>query len=377
MLWIGWKGRGSPGRAVWPVWLLLAATVFAAGFKIGLNVRASNVIDVGFAGVIGAQRIVDQGEAPYGHMPDDEGKECGEPDSTATSASGSRRTVVASRRTAVQTRTGPSRTRCTSPGIYVWLEKVGRFACCALHVDPLRHARADWTRARRTAVRRRPPRRHAGLRLGRLSLHPVRPAPTRTTRSCRRSSSWGFWLWTAAPARGAFLALGAWTKFAALVLVPLWAGYPLALGRRGLRSVGLFAAGFAAATPRVLDPVPRAEPTQRRRDVLGTARSPGSSTVRRRSRSGTGTSTRASRPARPAGALKIAPSQARLRSASSPCPDAAQARRAHRRRPDCLRARPDALAFYLYIPWFFLFVAIGGAGPARAATGGAASGASA
>ena len=74
---------------------------------------------------------------------------------------------------------------------------------------------------------------------------------------------------TAAPARGAFLALGAWTKFAALVLVPLWAGYPLALGRRGLRSVGLFAAGFAAATRRVLDPVPRAEPAQRRRDVLG------------------------------------------------------------------------------------------------------------
>ena len=59
---------------------------------------------------------------------------------------------------------------------------------------------------------------------------------------------WGFWLLTAAPARGAFLALGAWTKFAALVLVPLWAGYPLALGRRGLRSAGLFAAGFAAAT---------------------------------------------------------------------------------------------------------------------------------
>ena len=45
-----WKGRGSPSRALWPVWVLLAATVFLAGFRFGLNVRASNVIDVGLRG---------------------------------------------------------------------------------------------------------------------------------------------------------------------------------------------------------------------------------------------------------------------------------------------------------------------------------------
>jgi hypothetical protein len=37
---------------------------------------------------------------------------------------------------------------------------------------------------------------------------------------------WGLVFLTSPPARGAFLALAAWTKFAALLLVPLWASYP-------------------------------------------------------------------------------------------------------------------------------------------------------
>src|SRR6266513_6529834 len=58
MVWSAWRGRLATGAApVWPVWLLAAATVFTAGFRIGLNVRSSNVIDAGYAGVIGAQRI--------------------------------------------------------------------------------------------------------------------------------------------------------------------------------------------------------------------------------------------------------------------------------------------------------------------------------
>jgi hypothetical protein len=45
-----WVARGDrPPRSapVWPVWVLAAATVFLAGFRVGLNIRASNVIDVG------------------------------------------------------------------------------------------------------------------------------------------------------------------------------------------------------------------------------------------------------------------------------------------------------------------------------------------
>jgi hypothetical protein len=55
----------------------------------------------------------------------------------------------------------------------------------------------------------------------------------------------GFWLVTSAFARGAFVALAGWTKFAALLLVPLWAGYPE--GRR-LSGKGVFAGGFLVAT---------------------------------------------------------------------------------------------------------------------------------
>ena len=39
------------------------------GFRLGLNNQDSNVIDVGYAGVAGASRLMD-GVLPYGHMPD-------------------------------------------------------------------------------------------------------------------------------------------------------------------------------------------------------------------------------------------------------------------------------------------------------------------
>jgi len=55
----------------------------------------------------------------------------------------------------------------------------------------------------------------------------------------------GFWLLTSSFARGAFLALAGWTKFAALLLVPLWAGYPEA---RRLPGKVAFTGGFLVAT---------------------------------------------------------------------------------------------------------------------------------
>ena len=79
-VWIGLRRRATTTRPTWPVWLLVAAAVFLAGFRIGLNVDASNVIDVGYAGVIGAERIV-HGSSPYGHMPvEDARKPCGPAD---------------------------------------------------------------------------------------------------------------------------------------------------------------------------------------------------------------------------------------------------------------------------------------------------------
>jgi hypothetical protein len=49
---------------------LAVGVVFLAGFRVGLNLVASNVIDVGYAGVIGADRIAD-GDPLYGGWPED------------------------------------------------------------------------------------------------------------------------------------------------------------------------------------------------------------------------------------------------------------------------------------------------------------------
>lgn len=54
-----------------PTWLLLLLTLLASGLVLGLNLD-SRVIDVGYAGVVGADRIL-EGALPYGNMPSDVG----------------------------------------------------------------------------------------------------------------------------------------------------------------------------------------------------------------------------------------------------------------------------------------------------------------
>jgi hypothetical protein len=67
VLWAGFRPRRPSGALVphAPLTLLLIGLVFLTAFRIGLNVADSNVIDVGYAGVIGADRIVD-GDDLYG-----------------------------------------------------------------------------------------------------------------------------------------------------------------------------------------------------------------------------------------------------------------------------------------------------------------------
>ncbi|MGB0097450.1 MAG: hypothetical protein WBP81_33535 [Solirubrobacteraceae bacterium] len=66
-------GRGVPRKplrlAVPAPWLAVAV-VFLVGFRIGLDVVNSNVIDVGYAGVIGADKLV-HGHHLYGNWPHD------------------------------------------------------------------------------------------------------------------------------------------------------------------------------------------------------------------------------------------------------------------------------------------------------------------
>jgi hypothetical protein len=61
--------RRPPSLLVPATWLVLGL-IFLVGFRIGLNVTNSNVIDVGYSGVIGADRIAD-GSDLYGAFPDD------------------------------------------------------------------------------------------------------------------------------------------------------------------------------------------------------------------------------------------------------------------------------------------------------------------
>jgi hypothetical protein len=86
LLWIGLRRRRRapageeapepapperPGLRGWcPTWLLVTLAILAIALRFGLNAFDSNVIDVGYAGVIGADRIAN-GQTPYGTFPAD------------------------------------------------------------------------------------------------------------------------------------------------------------------------------------------------------------------------------------------------------------------------------------------------------------------
>lgn len=76
MLWIGLRRSDGaeqqrrPLRLLVPVSWLAVAVIFLVGFRVALNVTKSNVIDVGYAGVIGADRFAD-GRQLYGAYPQD------------------------------------------------------------------------------------------------------------------------------------------------------------------------------------------------------------------------------------------------------------------------------------------------------------------
>ena len=76
MLWIGLRRRGADEQARRPLALLVPvswlaiAVVFLIGFRVALNITRSNVVDVGYSGVIGADRFAD-GRQLYGAFPKD------------------------------------------------------------------------------------------------------------------------------------------------------------------------------------------------------------------------------------------------------------------------------------------------------------------
>jgi hypothetical protein len=251
MTWIGLRGR-SPSRraAFWPVWLLAAVTVFLAGFRIGLNLEGSNVIDVGFSGVVGAHRIVN-GEMPYGHMPMQGNlKPCGPAD-----AEGEIRERIQTNGRCESSNErgdtyGPAAYLAYVPGqlLLGWSGKwddlpAAHFTSLALDLLAMIGLALVG-------------RRFGGLQLAVTLAFAWAAYPfTQYVSNSNTNDAlppmlliWGFWFASSAWARGIFGALAGWTKFSALLVAPLWAGYPEALSLRRPRAPLLFAAGFAAAT---------------------------------------------------------------------------------------------------------------------------------
>jgi hypothetical protein len=245
--WIGIRGRPAAASApVWPVWVLAAATVFAGGFRVGLNLSDSNVIDVGYSGVIGAQRIA-TGHAPWGHFPVEAGTICGPADADGRYAYRIQTNGRCEAANPQGDTYGPVAYEAYLPGYAAigWKGKgddldAARFTSILFDVLAIVGlALVGW--------------RFGGARLAATLAFAWAAYPfTQYVSSSNTNDAiqpvaliFGFWLVTSPPARGVFGALAGWTKFAPLLLAPLWATYPDA---RRLRSVLLYAVGFVAAT---------------------------------------------------------------------------------------------------------------------------------
>jgi hypothetical protein len=244
--WIGARGRATPTRPVWPAWLLLAATVFLMGFRIGLNAEASNVIDVGYAGVIGAERIA-HGQAPYGHMPiEGRLKACGPADADGEIRERIQTNGRCESANPFGDTYGPVAYEAYLPAYLIkgWSGKWDSL--------PAAHVTSGIFDVLAVVGLFLVGRRFGGPRLAAALAFAWAAYPFTQYASNSNTNDlippailiWGFWLVSAPWARGAFTALSAWTKFGGLLLLPLWATYP----ERRTASVARFAAGAGLAT---------------------------------------------------------------------------------------------------------------------------------
>ena len=246
-LWIAFRGRGEPTRPVWPTWALAGLAVFLVGFRIGLDVeRSGGVIDVGLAGVVGAERILD-GEAPYGNMPRTGSLEpCGPADTDGFV----RERIQSNGRCEAAIERGDT----YGPVSYLAYVPATSLFGWSGKWDSLPAARATSIAFDLLAVLGLV---LVGLRLGGVRLGVLLgfawvafPFTAYTLNANTNDAImpaflvFGFLALTSNSARGSVVALAGWTKFAALLLVPLWAAYPAPRVRAALR----FAAAFATAT---------------------------------------------------------------------------------------------------------------------------------
>ncbi len=251
--WIGFRATARRGSTavVWPVWALAVATLFLVGFRVGLNVdNGRSVIDVGYAGVIGADRILD-GRVPYGTMPvTDDLKPCGR----ANSDGEIRERIQANGRCESSNPRGDT----YGPVAYLaYVPAVLVFGWSGRWDElPAAHATSIESDLLALAGLALVGARLGGARLAALLAFGWAAFPF-TTYSLMSNTNdaiapailvWGFWLASSPAARGATTALASWTKFASLIVVPLWLTYPSGLRRApSLRFIAAFVGATALA----------------------------------------------------------------------------------------------------------------------------------
>jgi hypothetical protein len=218
------EGAG-PRRPVFggwlPTWLLATLVVVALALRFGLNAFDSNVIDVGYAGVIGADRIA-HGETPYDNMPSD----CGTCDTY-----GPLTYIAYVPLELAQPWEGTWDSLPAAHGAATVFDVLCLAGMLAL----------GWSLS--------------GLRLG-MGLTLAWAAFPFTAYALETNSNdslvaaaliWGLVAFRHPLGRGLLLGLALASKFAPAVLLPLWSRRPFPRGGGGLRELLAYAAGLAGA----------------------------------------------------------------------------------------------------------------------------------
>jgi len=246
--WIGFRGRAHNPAVSWPVWLLVAAAVFLGGFRIGLNLeQPRTVIDVGYAGVIGADRILN-GRSPYGHMPvEDARRACGKADADGEIRDRIQENGRCESANPRGDTYGPTAYLAYIPAVLTlgWSGKWD--ALPAAHATAIAFDLLVILGLILIGRRFGGSRLAATLAFGWIAFPFTAYVLNANTNDAIMPAIlvWGFWLASSPVARGSAVALAGWTKFAALLLAPLWLTYPEGLRRR---TVVRFAAAFVAAS---------------------------------------------------------------------------------------------------------------------------------
>jgi hypothetical protein len=228
--------------------VLVGATVFLVGFRLGLNIEDSNVIDVGLSGVIGAERI-SVGQDPYGNFPIEGNRPaCGPADASGEIRDRIQTNGRCEAADAQGDTYGPVSYEAYLPGY--WL-----FGWSGLWDPslPAVHATSILWDALCLIGLWLVGRRFGGPRLAAILPFAWAAWPFSQYSSMSNTNDmiqpallvFGFYFLTSPALRGAFSALSALVKFSPLVVLPLWSGYPDA---RDKGSRGRFVAGLALAS---------------------------------------------------------------------------------------------------------------------------------